>query len=452
MAPTAPPPRHGRRPSRRLWAPLVVFTLVALAAGFQVARSDAGIINTLGMVLLGILSTKLALAMAYRPTRSGHARTDRMQVAAVVAVYNEDPATLGRCVTTLLDQTRPPDAVHLIDDGSTTTAAVDAAAELAPRFAARGIDFRVTVQPGNRGKREALAVGFREHWDADAYFAVDSDTLLEPTALEHALLPMAEPDVHVVTGLVLAANHRTNLLTRLIDLRYGNAFSYERAAYSRLSGSVLCACGSLVVYRGRIVRKYLGDFLGQTFLGRPAVFGDDRRLTNYGLLEGRSVYQETAVAYTAVPERFGHYLRQQSRWNKSFFRESLWVLRTMTPRKPAWWLTGIELGMWLTYTSLIVGALAVQPFVSGHLPLTSYLFFMVVLGYARSVKYLDLPRSGTTFIERLGVFALAPVYGLMHLTVLLPIRLWSLLTLTRGSWGTRTHVEVALDSTPGHGV
>jgi hypothetical protein len=30
------------------------------------------------------------------------------------------------------------------------------------------------------------------------------------------------------------------MLTRLINLRYGNAFSYERAAYSVLNGSMLC--------------------------------------------------------------------------------------------------------------------------------------------------------------------------------------------------------------------
>ncbi len=48
------------------------------------------------------------------------------------------------------------------------------------------------------------------------------------------------------------------------------------------------------------------DFLSQTFLGVPAIFGDDRRLTNYALLEGKVVFQQTAVAWTAVPQRLGH--------------------------------------------------------------------------------------------------------------------------------------------------
>jgi hypothetical protein len=54
------------------------------------------------------------------------------------------------------------------------------------------------------------------------------------------------------------------------------------------------------------------DFLSQTFLGVPAIFGDDRRLTNYVLLQGKVVFQETAVAWTAVPQRLGHFARQQT--------------------------------------------------------------------------------------------------------------------------------------------
>ena len=37
---------------------------------------------------------------------------------------------------------------------------------------------------------------------------------------------------------------------------------------------------------------------------------------------------------TAVPERLNHYLRQQSRWNRSFFRETLWCLRTFPFKRP----------------------------------------------------------------------------------------------------------------------
>src|SRR5690606_10156552 len=148
------------------------------------------------------------------------------------------------------------------------------------------------------------------------------DTVLARDAVEQAMRPFADERVQCVTGLVLALNRRRNLLTRLIDMRYVNAFLGERVAYSRL-GSVLCACGSLAMYRGPVVRENLADFLNQRFLGAPATAGDDRRLTFCCLMAGKAVIQPRAVAWTAVPERLTHYLRQQVRWTKSFIREGL---------------------------------------------------------------------------------------------------------------------------------
>src|SRR5690606_17346287 len=165
----------------------------------------------------------------------------------------------------------------------------------------------------------------------DVFVCVDSDTILEPTAIEEGLAPFSDPRTTASTGVVVVANHEKNLLTRLVDVRYINAFVGERAAYSRF-GSVLCVCGSLAFYRADVVLRHLDDFLNQRFLGDIATVGDDRHLTNWCLSEGRVVLAENSIAHTAAPQRWGHYLRQQTRWGRSFFRESLWVLRHRSPR------------------------------------------------------------------------------------------------------------------------
>jgi hyaluronan synthase len=342
-----------------------------------------------------------------------------------------------------------PTAIVVVDDGSSTYDGYERALQWEGRMEAAGISFQLHRQPRNLGKREGLAYGFRQHPEADYFLCVDSDTLLAPDALEEAQLPFANPRITAISGLVLASNRRRNVLTSLIDLRYAAAFLAERAAYSRL-GAVLCCCGSLSVYRGWVVRKYLDDFLSQRFLGRPAVFGDDRRLTNYALLEGRVRLQESAVAWTAVPERFGHFVRQQIRWNKSFWRESLWAIGRLPAGRPARWLSAFELVSWIVFTSMLWMALVVQPIASGRTAVVwTYVAYIAVLAYARSVRYWQTPSMpGERFsrTERLGVFFVAPLYGLMHIVVILPLRLWSLLTLRRGRWGTREKVEVALDT------
>ncbi|WP_214109001.1 glycosyltransferase [Acrocarpospora catenulata] len=417
---------------------LTVFALLAIAAWRWGTPEEFG---PLGVLLLTLLSLKLLLSLCYRPNRRTSWHGD---FAVIVPIFNEDPEILRRCLTTLRTQSRTPRWVVVIDDGSTEDAAVPVAESMIGDFQEQKIELIVLRQPENTGKREALARGFEQCPDAEVYVCVDSDTLLHPGALDRLLAPLGDEQVTAVTGLVLAANFRVNVLTRLIDLRYANAFLYERAAYSLLR-SVLCCCGSLAAYRGRVVHKHLTDFRTQRFLGRRAVVGDDRRLTNYCLLEGQVLFQSSALAETAVPERLGHYLRQQSRWNRSFFRETLWCLRTFPRVRPtAWLLSFIEIATWLTFTATLIYSLLIFPLLYGRLLLPQYSAMIVIFGYLRSVRYLDLQRPGISWPQQFAIFAIAPLYGVMHVALLLPVRVFSLLTLRRTAWGTRKTVEVSL--------
>ena len=220
-----------------------------------------------GITIAALLLAKLALSAKRRtPTTHDPAATSHV-IHCVITSFNEDKAALTRCLRSILNQTRRPDSLTLIDDCSNDDTAQQVIAAMRPAFDRAGIRLDFIRFPINKGKREGLAAGFAARWDADIYLCVDSDTVLDPNAVAEAAAPFRSRRVHCVTGLVLAANRSTNLLTRLIDLRYMNAFLGERVAYSRL-GSVLCACGSLALYRGDTVRKYLDDFLGQRFLGK----------------------------------------------------------------------------------------------------------------------------------------------------------------------------------------
>ncbi len=422
----------------------VVFAVIATT--FAVVWSLRGGPSWYGVAVMSLLSIKLVLSWrspaSSTRTAAEAARVDALVVGVAIPMYNEDPDIVAASLRSLLGQTRPPQSVVVVDDCSGDARAIAEAESWIPRFAGKGIPLTVIRFESNRGKREGLIACLRAQPEADVMLCVDSDTVLDARALEQALIPLHDERVTVVTGLVLALNHRTNVLTRLIDMRYANAFLFERAAYSAL-GSVLCACGSLAVYRTSLMRKYEHDFLTQTFLGAPAVFGDDRRLTNYGLLEGRVLFQQTAVAYTAVPERWGHYLRQQVRWNKSFFRESLWALGNLPLSGWGFWLTLMELVTWVVFSVAAVWAIVLAPLTTGVVLLGPYLVYTVLLAYARSVRYLDLTGVRQTRRDRLIGFALSPLYGVIHILLLTWLRAYSLFTLRSGSWGTRTSVEVA---------
>lgn len=197
------------------------------------------------------------------------------------------------------------------------------------------------------------------------------------------------------------------------------------------------------MYRGWVVRKHLDDFLGQRFLGQPATFGDDRRLTYYCLLEGQSLIAPTAIGWTDVPETLGHYVRQQIRWGKSFIREGVLLAgQIRLILRACWWLNLIELITWVAFTAALVTALAVtatNPM--GWRILAGYAVWVCAMAWLRSLHYLRRA-PGVPLVDRLGTFACAPLYALLNLSLLLPLRLWSLATLRRNGWGTRQHVEI----------
>jgi hyaluronan synthase len=426
-------------------AGFIAFALIATT--FAIIWSLNGGPSWYGVAVVSLLGAKLVLSWN-NPPKKARSRRERerlaeMRVGVAIPMYNEDPEILAASLRSLLDQTRPPQSAVIIDDGSTDTRALHEAERWIPRFAERGITLTIDRFDGNKGKREGLITCLEAQPGIELMLCVDSDTVLDERALEEALVPFLDHRVTVVTGLVLALNFRTNLLTRLIDLRYANAFLFERAAYSAL-GSVLCACGSLAIYRADVMHKYKEDFLSQKFLGAPAVFGDDRRLTNYGLLEGRTVFQNTAVAYTAVPERWGHYIRQQVRWNKSFFRESFWVLRHMSLATWAFWLTLMEIFTSSVFTVAVLYALVVHPLMTGAVLLGPYLVYIALVSYARSVRYLDMTGVRQTRKDQLIGFVVSPLYGLTHIFLLIWLRIYALFTLRSGSWGTRSSVEVTL--------
>jgi hyaluronan synthase len=400
-------------------------------------------VSILGTALFVVLAAKLFIARRVRnePVVAFPALTRSIRCSVVMPMHNEDPDFAVAAALSIVEQSRSPNLVHVIDDGSTDGGAAADAVEDALRRHAHDTPWIVTRLADNVGKRGALAVGFGADEDADVFLCVDSDTVLAHDAIAAGLRPFCDDRTTGVTGYVTAHNWSRNVLTRLIDLRYVSAFLAERAAYS-FFGAVLCCCGSLAFYRADVVRANLDDFLDQQFLGRRATYGDDRRLTNYALRSGRVVLCPSARASTAVPERLGHYLRQQVRWNKSFIRESVWVLGTFPFSATAFWLTVCEVFTWFLVTALFVFTLVIWPFSkAGHvwLPVVA---FIALAAYARNAVYLQDNRRRLRPRDRLVIFALAPIYGVLHLLVLSPLRFWSLATLRRTRWGTRRRVEV----------
>jgi hyaluronan synthase len=188
-----------------------------------------------------------ALAWAERPHTGPPAPGT---VAVCVPVHNEDPAALDRALAALACQTRIPDIIHVIDDGSTKA---DYTAVRRAWFTHPGIGPRLSWswQP-NAGKKHAQAV------TVEAFPAADTSswtpTCLEQRCVEELLKPFTDPDVWSVAAIEMVLNQDHNWLTLLTAAR---AFSFQLPPAPRrtplLRGDHVNR-GACAAYRGQLLR------------------------------------------------------------------------------------------------------------------------------------------------------------------------------------------------------
>ena len=347
-----------------------------------------------------------------------------LDVDVIVPVYNETPSDLRACTDSILAQ-RHLGLVNLIvvDDGSRNRQ------QLMPIYEElRQSGATVIMAAQNRGKREAQYLGFQA-LRGEIVVTVDSDTRLDPDAVATITRQFIDPRIGGVTGDVRVTNVRRNLLTRLIEVRYWMAFHQERAAQSWFR-TVLCCSGPLSAYRRSVIEPLMEKFVSQSFRGVKCTYGDDRHLSNLILARDfDTVFDEGAHATTNVPETIPTYLRQQLRWNKSFYRELLWT-RPFLPRR-SWYIRFDLLVQTVLPALLIVSIAAALIYSAAFSPLH-------LVRYAMAVTAIGLVRTTYAVIrERRLEFYLFLLYGFVHASLLVPLRAIALGTLTDNRWGTR---------------
>lgn len=398
-------------------------------------------INSLGFAWLGLSLVLSHTHRDYKARRWNEGYLNKLRVSVVIPVYNEDPVTFRQMLDSIAAQTRLPQALHIVDDGSATRDCEEAFHQW---MASHDLQIEASYTTiSNSKKRHAQAVAFTADPQADVWVTIDSDTVLDKDAIRQGLLPFQDPKVQSVAGLLLSLNHDKNLLTRLVELGFTMSFLNGRAAWSRV-GSVVVNCGGLAFYRGEIVREHLYEYLNQTVWGRKVSSGDDRMMTCFALQQGRTVLQESAVGYTLVPEKLSHLTRQRVRWWRSFFWGGGWLVQNFSLTQPAWWMVTWQFASFVLFSFALPVMLVVHPISTGHFP-WEFLGYAALLSWARSIRYLVISRPDQSRLSQLWTFALAPLSSLLHMYLCSVLQYAGLATFLKTGWGTRESVEVGMD-------
>ena len=438
---------------------------IALSAIFTIAivlliyyhweqRYSGFALEPVTILIFSVIATFLVLAWTHHdvvPTEAQERTLNSLRVNLVIPVHNEDPVTFCKLLDSIAAQTRHVQRVHIMNDASDLVVSPDGTEYDEIKYAvARWLwaskkPFEVYYERvPKQGKRHVQFIAFDADPEADVFITVDSDTILDPFAVEKGIAPFCKRDVSAVAGLLLSLNYNANLLTRLIDLQFVSSFLIGRASWGRLS-SVTVNCGGLAFYRASVVRKWKEEYLTQTVCGKPCTFGDDRMLTTYALMEGRTVFQQGSVGYTLLPENLGHLTRQRIRWWRSWGWGNLWIIRRFSLSRMAWWLTAwqfVDLVLWTVAWPVVF---IIDPLMDHRVP-WAFFIYVFVLSYVRALRYMTIRHEGRGFCSKAGTVLMAPLSSVLALYVCSVLQYPGIATFTKTGWGTRKTVEVGLNT------
>jgi hyaluronan synthase len=447
-APQAPTPRQAQLQEERPWwdpalkllvpALLVVFLVLSFQFGsfdnywhlwqrqtYARGVSALGAGYTLIMLLFQVLRTMFWAR--YRPYPLAAAPPPTLTV--IIPAYNEG-AMVEKALHSVAAARYPAGRLEIIcvDDGSTddTWSHIERARRRFPGL------IRTVRFARNRGKKEALYAGF-VRGRGEIFVTVDSDSIIEPEALQHLVAPLAqEAQMGAVAGNVKVYNRHRSLMGRMQAVRFVN-LDYLRASQSRYR-AVICTPGSLAAYRRQALMPILAAWRRQTFLGAPCRHSEDRALTNFILRAGYyTYYQRSAVVYTLVPETYQGVCRMYLRWERGNVRESCIQLGYLFTRYREkyrlmpiveFFLSQLEYPLTLLFFGLLAVSALVYPLI-----LLKFLALLGMVSLANLLYYL--------WLERDLNFVYGVIYSYYALFLLPWIYPYAFFTVRDSHWLTR---------------
>lgn len=390
---------------------IVVYTLFVTT--FQLSRVAGAVMYDRSKRI--IKETSIPVSMPYEPT-----------VNYVIPCKNEG-TSIGKTVDMCFKSDYPPEKLEviIINDGSTdgTQAVLEEKQKTYPNLVV--VNWAV-----NRGKRHGMHEGFkRAH--GEIIVQLDSDSYLEPSTFRKLIEPFRNPAVGAVCAHADPENADQNFLTRMQAAYYFMSFRILKAAESTFF-AVFCCSGCSSAYRKSVVDPIMDEWVDEKFLGLPITWGDDRALTNRVLERGfLTIYTDEVQAFTICPTDLKTLFKQQVRWKKGWFVNSLRASRFIIKRDPFVAFTYFFPLIFVTTLAPIMAtrALIYNPVVHHTVPLY-YCVGMLLVAFVITVYYRYVSRD-----NRYWPYLF--LWGIFNMTILSFVLFYALATIQNRRWGTR---------------
>ena len=217
------------------------------------------------------------------------------KISILIPAYNEEKS-VGKCILSCLNQTRKPDEIIVVNDGST-----DSTLKILKKFLGKITIVNLKKNTGNKSKAQEIGLRFVT---GDIFITTDADTSLHRNFVKKIETSFEDKEVSAVCGYV--ESNECNWITNVREINYLIGQTIYKKAQSYIEALfVLVGCGS--AFRTKDFRKIV------TF-DHDNVTEDLDFTYKLKLADQKMVLQEEAIVYTQDPNNLKSYFRQLYRW------------------------------------------------------------------------------------------------------------------------------------------
>ncbi len=226
------------------------------------------------------------------------------RVSMVIAGHNEADA-VEACVLGLRQQSRLPDEIILVSDGSTD----DMPARM-QNLLRRGWIDEAHHTDLRAGKSAATNLACR-HATGDILVNIDLDCSFDRHAIRNVIRPFADPEIGAVSGNIQVDKPMATLVTAFQAIEYLISIALGKRA-AAMTDHVVCVSGAFGAFRQTALSG-----VGGLDVGGGEDLDCTLRLRKSGWKIG---FAEDAIAYTQPPATVSALVRQRFRWERDALR------------------------------------------------------------------------------------------------------------------------------------
>lgn len=218
-----------------------------------------------------------------------------MKITVLIPARNEE-ATIQRCIESVLNQSRKPDQIILVDDAST-----DNTLKILKKYTKHALVLSLSASTGHKSHAQEHGMKFVK---GDIVITTDGDTVLHPDFIKHISKKFDDKSVIACAGHVKSMTN--NLLTACRQIEYTIGQEIHKLAQTHIN-ALFVIPGCAAAFRTKEFKKHI-EFDHDT-LTEDLDFTYKHHRKNLKI-----AFCNEAIVYTEDPSSVTDYITQLRRW------------------------------------------------------------------------------------------------------------------------------------------